>query len=52
LQDVLLRNRTRCYGPISHKKAGRGARERTWANVKAGNMSASTYMRKEGADEP
>ena len=34
---------------ISHKKAGRGARERTWANVKAGNMSASTYMCEEGA---
>jgi len=35
-----------------HKRAGRGAREGTWKFMKAGNMSVSTYERKEGAGEP
>ena len=34
-----------------HKRAGRGARESTWENIKTGGMSASTYMRKKGAGE-
>ena len=35
---VYLRNRTRCYGPTSHKREGRGARGGTGA-IRAGNMS-------------
>jgi len=35
-----------------HKRAGRGAREGPWKFMKAGNMSVSTYERKEGAGEP
>ena len=35
--DAYLRNKTRCYGPTSHKKEGRGARG-TGTSARAGNM--------------
>jgi hypothetical protein len=42
-----LRNKTRCYGPTSHKREGRGVRGRTGAIAKAGNMSNGTCMRED-----
>jgi hypothetical protein len=36
---VYLRNRTRCYGPTSHKREGRGASGGAGAIARAGNMS-------------
>ena len=36
---VHLRNRTRCYGPTSHKREGRGASGGAGAIARAGNMS-------------
>jgi hypothetical protein len=47
-----LKNRTRCYGPFSHKRRGRGARRGTGATARAENMSASTFMCEEGARGP
>jgi hypothetical protein len=46
-----LRNRTRCYGPTSHKKEGCGARGGTGAIAKAGNMSG-TCIHEDGACGP
>ena len=34
------------------QRAGRGAREGTWENIKDGNMSASTCPHKKGAGGP
>ena len=47
-----LRNRTRCYGPTSHKREGRGARGVTGAMARGGNMSNGAYMREDGACGP
>jgi hypothetical protein len=40
-QDIVL--------PTSHKREGRGARGRTGAIARAGNMSNGTCMREDGA---
>ena len=34
-----MRNRIRCYGPTSHKRAGRGARGGAGATTRVGNIS-------------
>ena len=45
----LLEEQTSCYGPTSHKREGRGARGRTGAIARAGNMSNETCMHEDGA---
>jgi hypothetical protein len=51
-RDAYLRNRTRCYGPTSHKREGRRARRGAGAIARAGNMSNGTCMREDGARGP
>ena len=52
-RGAYLRNRTRCYGPISHnKRGGRGAMGGVGATARAGNMSAWVCMCEEGARGP
>jgi hypothetical protein len=51
-QPITLRSRTRCYGPTSHKREGRGAKGGTGVIARVGNMSNGTCMREDGARGP